>query len=76
MNNEMPRHRYTVNNAGSNARGLKFSELREKKKRGWNSKRRHFAVVEGISLFPMFLRKKNQCLKIFRGFTKFLEVIM
>lgn len=73
----MPRHRYAVNNAGSNARGLKFSELREKKKRGWNSKRRHFAVVEGISLFPMFLRKKkNQCLKIFRGFTKFLEDIM
>lgn len=59
MNNEMPRHRYTVNNAGSNARGLKFSELREKKKRGWNSKRRHFAVVEGILLFPMFLRKKK-----------------
>lgn len=56
----MPRLRYAVNNAGSNARGLKFSELREKKKRGWNSKRRHFAVVEGISLFPMFLRKKKK----------------
>lgn len=55
----MPRHRYAVNNAGSNARGLKFSELRKKKKRGRHSKRRHFAVVEGISLFPMFLRKKK-----------------
>ena len=30
LNNEMLRHRYAVNNAGSGMRGLKFSEIYEK----------------------------------------------
>ena len=34
LNNEMLRHKYEVNNAGSSARGLEFGEICGKKRAG------------------------------------------
>ena len=53
----MLRHIYAVNKAGSSARSLKFGEICVEK-RGWYLKPRHFVVVEGIVLFPVFLGRK------------------
>ena len=38
LNNEMLRYRYAVSNTGSSARGLKFSEICEKKSKCFVSK--------------------------------------
>ena len=57
LNNEMLRHRFAINNAGSSAQGSRFSEICGEK-RGWRLKPRHFLAVEGIFLFPVFLRRK------------------
>ena len=38
LNNEMLRYRYAVSNTGSSARGLKFSEIYEKKSKCFVSK--------------------------------------
>ena len=56
--NQMLRHIYVVNNAGSIARGLKFGKVCGEKRPGLILKSRHFAIDEGIFLFPLFLSKK------------------
>ena len=53
LNKDMLRHRYTVNDAGSSARGLKFSEICWEKS-GCQLKLRYFVVVRGIFRFPVF----------------------
>ena len=69
LNNEMLHHRFVINNAGSSAQGSRFSEICGEK-RGWHLKHRHFLVVEGIFLFPVFLRR-NEFLKFLGGVQRF-----
>ena len=55
----MLHHRYAVNNAGSSARGLKFSESCGEKG-GWYWKPKHFVVVDdNFSISSVFKEKIN-----------------
>ena len=55
----MLHHRYAVNNAGSSARGLKFSESCVEKG-GWYWKPKHFVVVDdNFSISSVFKEKIN-----------------
>ena len=71
----MPRHRYAVNNAGSNARGLKFSELREKKKglefktEAFCCRWRHFTISN------VFKEKKINVWKYLGGLQSFWRIL-
>lgn len=68
----MLRKRYAVYNAGSNARGKKFSEICGEKW-GQHLRPRDFFIVGRIFLFPVFLRRKlifeniQGVYKVFRG---------